>query len=122
METTTLTRGTVYSSRERVNVIIPGTAFWGEGNHFFTPVRGNAIAYIRECITEVIRAEAEIGKEYARKIAAAYSTPRNEIPAGEKGYGLPSWAFGEFEIAISPKFNRGEYAFHVYRNVTDQDS
>ena len=113
----TLTRGTVYSSRERVNVIIPGTGYRGEGNHFFEPANKRVLDYIRECITEVIREEAEIGRAYARKIAAAFMTPRNEIPAGDKGYGLPSWAFEPFEIAIYPELDRGEYRFHIYREI-----
>jgi hypothetical protein len=51
-----MTGGTVFSSRERVNVILPGT---GEGNHFWPPVRGNAVEYIRKAIVKTLEEEKD---------------------------------------------------------------
>jgi hypothetical protein len=49
MQQTTIT---VYSSRERVNVIIPGTGYRGEGNNFYRPVRGKARNYLHACVKD----------------------------------------------------------------------
>lgn len=51
------THGTVYSSREVVNVILPGTGYRGEGNHFFSPSRGKAMDYVRRMIRETLTEE-----------------------------------------------------------------
>lgn len=55
----------VHSSRERVNVIIPGTGYRGEGNHFFPAARGDVRAYITRCVLAAIERETEI---YANRV------------------------------------------------------
>jgi hypothetical protein len=44
-----LSSGDVFSSRERVNVIM-STADNRDGNNYYAPVRGKAVEHIRDCV------------------------------------------------------------------------
>jgi hypothetical protein len=105
--------GKVYSSRDKVNVNIPGTQFWGEGNHIFNRPSGHILDAIRRMIKDVLTEELEIGREYRRKVAVCYNTPRNEISPGDNGYGIGAWAENEYTISVSTSYERGVYVFYV---------
>ena len=51
------THGTVYSSREVVNVILPGTGYRGEGNHIYPASRGKALNHVRRMIQKALTEE-----------------------------------------------------------------
>lgn len=61
------TNATVYSSRERVNVILPGTGYRGEGNHFYPPARGNVRNYVADMTLDAVLSEQENGS-YPRHV------------------------------------------------------
>lgn len=70
-----LTHGTVYSSHDRVNVILPGTGPKGEGNHFYPPAHGKVVDYIRGRIIETIESHSDvIGWANDTFIVAVYAT------------------------------------------------
>ena len=104
--------GTVYSSRDKVNVIIPGTQFWGEGNHISNRPSGKIKDAIYGMIRDVLTEELEIGKEYRRKVAQCYNTNPREVGPGENGYGIGVWAEKEYQINVWES-DRGEYKFTV---------
>lgn len=59
-----LTYGTVYSHRDGMNVIMPGTGYKGEGNHQFLPARyysDKTIDTVRKAIWQVLTEERDKG-------------------------------------------------------------
>lgn len=63
-----LTHGNVYSSRERVNVILPGTGYRGEGNNSYPPLRGgDRVSKIRRLIRQAL---ADVARDVPRGWAA----------------------------------------------------
>jgi hypothetical protein len=81
------TNGRVYSSRDRLNVIMGFRNGDGQGNHFFPPARGHVTEYVRECI---------------------------EAAVEEQGRRFGGWATRPYTVTIRPDVERGAYSFSVW--------
>lgn len=110
--------GRAYSSRERVNVVLPGTGPRGEGNHFYPPARGPVEAYVWRCVNAALAAEAAIGQRHGRKVAQCFATPADQVQPGPEGRGLGSWAFRPVTVSIRPEV-MAPGAYHVTVSTDD---
>lgn len=110
-----MAHGTVYTAREGVNVILPGTGIRGEGNHHYGPARGRVVDAVRRAVRQTVDNEARIGWEHDGRVARAFMTPPREVTPGPDGRGVGSWALRPYTVVVR-EVCTGEYAFTVWQN------
>lgn len=100
---------TIYSSRDRVNVIIPGTGYRGEGNHEFPAARGNVVDYVTRCVHAALEQEAAVYAANRRARRDVYGQPFISWDHG-RGMHLQPGAYSVDPI----RGYRGEYVTRVW--------